>query len=213
MFSLPATATLLGLLLLLVLAWLRHVVVSASGRTGQMNPLDLQPTFTMSVPDSADTALAKLRRAIRAPEFGGLAESAGPCLDFKIARAERRLWSPHLSVQLSDQADGAELYCRFSPRPEIWTGVMMTYFAAAFVLFVAAVYGYVQWFLGSPPWALVAIPCAAVAIAGLHGASLVGQQLSADQMLLLRSRLDRAVELAFDNEPALSSTKTTSGEA
>ena len=107
----------------------------------------MQPTFVLSVGDSVDPALAKLRRAIESPELAGHAESAGPCLDFKIAPHERRLWSPHLSVQLSEIDAGTELYCRFSPRPEIWTGVMASYFGAVFAILVAAVYGYVQWYL------------------------------------------------------------------
>lgn len=177
-----------------------------------MNPFEMQPTFVLDVSENADAALARLRRAIKSPELAGRAESAGPCLDFRIDRAHRRLWSPHLSVQLSDKDGGCELYCRFSPRPEIWTGVMATYFGAVTLIFFAAVYGYVQWFLGERPWALVAIPVAAVAIAGLHTASLVGQRLSADQMQLLRSRLDRAFEMAFGESPTPSTPTPVAAE-
>ena len=165
-----------------------------------VNPLEMQPTFVLNVADSVDLALAKLRRAIQSPELASHAESAGPCLDFKIAPHERRLWSPHLSVQLSESSDGTELYCRFSPRPEIWTGVMVSYFGAVFVMFVAAMYGYVQWYLGEWPWALLAIPIAGLLIGALHTASLVGQRWSADQMQLLRMRFDRAMEIAFGDE-------------
>ncbi len=165
-----------------------------------VNPIAMQPTFVLSVGDSVDPALAKLRRAIESPELAGHAESAGPCLDFKIAPHERRLWSPHLSVQLSEIDSGTELYCRFSPRPEIWTGVMASYFGAVFAILVAAVYGYVQWYLGEWPWALVAIPIAVLLIGGLHTASLVGQRWSADQMQLLRARFDRAMEIAFGEQ-------------
>lgn len=172
-----------------------------------MTTLEMQPTFVLHVDEPMDTALAKLRRAIRAPEIGGHAESAGPCLDFKVPRSEQRLWSPHLSVHLSEEPDGrTELYCRFSPRPEIWTGVMATYFGAVFVILVAAVYAYAQWFLGSSPWALAVIPAAAAVIIALHLASLTGQQLSSDQMRTLRSQLDRAMELAFAESGAATAT-------
>lgn len=164
----------------------------------RLNLLKMQPTSVLYVSDDVDEALAKLRRAIKSPEFVGQAESAGACLDFKVSRAERRFWSPHLSVHLSEHDEGAELYCRFSPRPEIWTGVMATYFGAVFAMFVAAIYGYVQWMLGGAPWALLVIPMAGLAIAGLHTASLIGQGLSSDQMEDLQSRLDRLMELAFN---------------
>lgn len=171
--------------------------VILSGAKVPMNPLELQPTFTVEVDDSVDQALAKLRRAIQSPELADHAESAGPCLDFKIAPSERRLWSPHLSVQLSELGSGTELYCRFSPRPEIWTGVMAAYFGAVFAMFIAAIYGYVQWYLGTLPWALAAIPLGVMLIVGIHTASLIGQRWSIDQMQLLRSRLDRAIEIAY----------------
>ena len=162
-----------------------------------MNPLKMQPAFRVNVSPSPDEAIKQLRQAIRAPELVGHAESAGACLDFKVDQAERRLWSPHLSVQLYEADPGTELYCRFSPRPEIWTCVMMTYMAAVFVMFVAAIYGYVQWFLGESPWSLLAIPVMLVVVVVLHVVSIVGQRLSDDQMQVLRLRLDRAVELAF----------------
>ena len=74
--------------------------------------------------------------------------------------------------------------------------VMMIYFIATFFIFVAAIYGYVQWFLGEPPWSLVVIPIAAIVIGSLHAASLVGQRLSSDQMQELRHRLDQTIEMS-----------------
>ena len=167
-----------------------------------MATLEMQPTFRVEVPGRVDDALRKLRRAIRSPELAGHAESAGSCLDFKIAHEDRRFWSPHLSVQLSefDNEQGGpttEVFGRFSPRPDIWTGVMLTYLSAVCLMFFAAVYGYVQWTLGSRPWALGAVPIGLVLVAALHTASLIGQRLSADQMRLLRARFDRACEIAF----------------
>lgn len=168
-------------------------------------PPGMQPTLRLVLPASSQEATAKLRQAIRTPDLAGRVESAAQCFDFKVEHADRRLWSPHLSVQISDlaEADGApraELFGRFSPRPEVWTLVMFCYFAAVFVIACAGVFGYVQWVLGRTPWALGLIPVALGAMVALHVVSLVGQRLSADQMTLLRSRLDRAVELAFGDQ-------------
>ncbi|QDU54105.1 hypothetical protein [Aeoliella mucimassa] len=162
-----------------------------------MKLLEMQPAFRVNVAAPPDEALRRLRQAIRSPELAGHAESAGPCLDFKVARSERRMWSPHLSVQLYPTDEGTELYCRFSPRPEIWTCVMMAYFAAVFVMFVAAIYGYVLYTLDVRPWPLLLVPLGAIVMFSLHVVSLVGQRLSNDQMEVLHDRLDRAVELAF----------------
>lgn len=168
-----------------------------------MQPLEMQPTFRLEVPGRADQAIVELRRAIKAPELEGLAESAGPCLDFKIEAADRRFWSPHLSISLSDseaEEEVTEVHGRFAPRPEIWTMMMVVYFGTLTFVFFAAIYGYVQWSLGQTPWALIVVPVGIALIAALHVASLVGQRLSSDQMQLLRSRFDRAVEIAFGEE-------------
>ena len=168
-----------------------------------MKPLRMQPTFSLDVPVSADQAMVKIRKAIKTPELSDSVVSAGQCVDYKIEEADRRFWSPHLSVQLHDTESGAEVYGRFSPRPEIWTMFMAIYFAAATTIFGALIYGYVQWTLGSTPWALVMVPISLVTIFGLHAASLIGQGLSSDQMHVLRSRLDRTLEIAFEQSADL----------
>lgn len=162
-----------------------------------MTSLSMQPTFTLNVPVSADQAIARIRRAIAQPELSSHVVSAGHCVDYKVDDVDRRFWSPHLSIQLYDTESGAEAFGRFSPRPEIWTMFMAIYFVAAICSFAAAIYAYVQWFLGASPWALTIIPVAILVIVALHIASLIGQSWSADQMQLLRARFDRTMEIAF----------------
>lgn len=168
--------------------------------------MPMQPTFRIKLASQPEDAIARLREAMAQGDLGENAAAAGSCLDFRIATAERRLWSPHLSVQLmADQLNsmdnpmdkGSTLFGRFSPRPEVWTLVMVFYFAAVFVAIGAAIYGCVQAMLGESPWALLAIPVCAAGIVGLHLLSLAGQRLSADQMQQLRERLDRVVVQAF----------------
>jgi hypothetical protein len=177
-----------------------------------MISLKLQPTFSVRVPGTADEAVKKLRGALETAELRGAAVSAGRVIDFKIAKAEQRFWSPHLSVQVGEVDSGelpldtescpaqAELFARFSPRPEIYTMVIAIYFSTAVIMSGALIYAYVQWFMGDPAWALLAIPIGITIIAGLHLASVIGQSLSSDQMDLLRTRLDCAVDLAFPGE-------------
>lgn len=170
-----------------------------------MKPLKMQPTFRLAIPVHTDQAMIRIRKAIKTPELSEYVVSAGQCIDYKIEEADRRFWSPHLSVQLNDTDDGAEVFGRFSPRPEIWTMFMAFYFVAAITIFGALIYAYVQWTLGSYPWALVAVPISLAIIITLHVASLIGQGLSSDQMQLLRLRLDRTMEIAFA-EPASAET-------
>jgi len=173
-----------------------------------MQSLKMQPTFTLDAPLSADEAVRRLRQALTDPQLKGHAIYAGRCIDFQVEATDQRFWSPHLSVQVGDTESGSRLYCRFSPRPEIWTMFMAIYAVVLTCVFGAMIYGYVQWFMGSAPWSLVIVPVGSLLIVGLHFASLVGQSLSSDQMERLRGRLDHAVEIAFgDVTPQASATE------
>ena len=158
----------------------------------------MQPTFCVRLPWDMEEAKQRIRRAIKNDELAPHAESAGPVIDFKVEPSEQRFWSPHLSVHLTrlEEPQSSEAFCRFSPRPEIWTMVWAIYLVSACCLFGSMIYGFVQWSMKQTPWALVVIPIAIVTIIGLHAASLIGQGWSRDQMEVLKSRWDRAVELA-----------------
>lgn len=186
-----------------------------------MKPMTLQPTFTVELPVSAADAVSRLQTAISQSQLREHVVTAGTCFDFRIESSSQRFWSPHLSVQLSEIAvdDGAkrmepenrtdktnegdqqrcQLFGRFSPRPEIWTMFMAIYAVVVILMFAATILGYVQWMLGKSPWALGVLPVGLVLVVGLHVGSLTGQRLSADQMHLLRARLDEAISIAFPN--------------
>lgn len=166
-----------------------------------MKPLTMQPTFVIELAVPSDVAIPKLRAAIATDELRDHAQSAGSCMGFLIESEQRRFWSPHLSVQVSENSKAhSELHCRFSPRPEVWTMFMAIYAVIIALVFVSAIYSYVQWFMGDGPWALAMVPLGLIMIAGLHIASLVGQRLSTDQMQILRDRLTQAIDLAFGSD-------------
>ncbi len=164
--------------------------------------LQLQPAFRVQLPVPVDEARSRLRAVIQCDELSSHAESAGRVLDYKVERELQRFWSPHLSVHLSPDTDdnSTEAYCRFSPRPEIWTMVMAIYLVATCCVMGALVFGLVQWMMKNPPWAFLAVPVGCLMIAGLHLASLIGQSWSRDQMSVLKQRWERTVELAFPGE-------------
>ena len=167
------------------------------------NQLQMQPSFRVELPWEVEEAKNRIKRAIQSDELSDCADSAGKVIDYKIAASDQRFWSPHLSVQLygTDQAQSTEAFCRFSPRPEIWTMVMAIYMVAACCLCGSLIFGFVQWAMGNRPWSLIVVPISILLIVGLHLASLVGQGWSRDQMHLLRSRWDRTLELARGEMP------------
>lgn len=170
----------------------------------QIEPLRMQPTFKVELPWEMDDAKSRLRRVIEGHQDALGAEFAGWVFDYKIKKEDQRFWSPHLSIQLyrNEESGGSDAYCRFSPRPEIWTMVMAVYMISMCCLFAALIFGFVQWSLEQTPWALLVIPVSIAIVAGLHTASMVGQSWSRDQMLLLRERWERTVQMARDVQPA-----------
>lgn len=162
------------------------------------NQLQMQPSFRVELPWAMEDAKNRIKRAIQSAELSNCADSAGKVIDYKIEANDQRFWSPHLSIQLygTDESQSTEAYCRFSPRPEIWTMVMAIYMFAACCLFGSLIFGFVQWTMGNQPWSLIVAPISILLIVGLHLASLVGQGWSRDQMQLLRSRWERTLELA-----------------
>jgi hypothetical protein len=176
---------------------------AAQAESIQIEPLRMQPTFKVELPWEMDDAKSRLRRVIEGHQDALGAEFAGWVFDYKIKKEDQRFWSPHLSIQLyrNEASGGSDAYCRFSPRPEIWTMVMAVYMISMCCLFAALVFGFVQWSLEQTPWALLVIPVSIAIVAGLHTASMVGQSWSRDQMLLLRERWERTVQMARDVQP------------
>lgn len=160
----------------------------------------VQPAFTRDVAVPTDELMPRIRKAIKEGGLRDLVGSAGACVDLKVPADQRRFWSPHLNVQASEMESGSQLFCRFSPRPEIWTMFMAIYLVTACLVFAASIYGYVQWFLGATPWALLFIPIGAILILALHVVSLIGQGLSGDQMEELTSRLDQLLAVVTQHD-------------
>ncbi|QDT69125.1 hypothetical protein MalM25_20530 [Planctomycetes bacterium MalM25] len=167
-----------------------------------MSSLRLQPTFRLDLPLAPEAARTRLQEVVRSGEVGGPAEAAGSCVVLRAPAEEQRVWSPYLTAQLGPASDrggsGSELLARFTPRPEVWTLLMMVYFGCVFAALAGGVYGCVQWLLGATPWALGLVPIGFAAIGVLHAVSLIGQNLSSHQMSALRERLERIVELASE---------------
>jgi hypothetical protein len=110
---------------------------------------------------------------------------------------QRRIWSPHLSLQIEPSENGSILNGRFSPRPDIWTLLMFLYFTILTLVFFGAMLGFAQRMIGQTAWGFVAVAVGLPLIGLLHLASLVGQQLGREQMAELRSRLDAALQMTF----------------
>ncbi len=131
-----------------------------------------------------------------AQRLGDRVRSAGPHLLLSVPTGERRPWSPwlHIDIRSGDEPDGgADLVCRFSPHPSLWTGVMLAELALLSTVFFAAFFAVGQHTADQPAWAWwIALAALAAAVALWAGAQL-GQRLAADQM---RTLYDEVAALA-----------------
>jgi hypothetical protein len=159
----------------------------------------MRPTFTVDLPLPADEAARRLQYQLGISQFADMSMGSGRFADLLVDEADRRIWSPQLSIEIETRDGASVLRGRFAPRPDLWTFIMFVYFFMAFLMLFGAALGYVQWTMEDRPWGLWAVPAGMVIIASLHGASQIGQRLGDEQMHQLRARLDDLVQRSLDS--------------
>ena len=114
----------------------------------------IRPTFSVHLAPGADEAMVELRERLRGTDYEDCTRSKGRCAYFFVDEEERRVWSPHLSIQVEPKAEGSLLRGRFGPHPELWTLFMFLYTAVGFLATIGLMLGFVQWQSGMDPWGL-----------------------------------------------------------
>lgn len=160
-----------------------------------MSTVRLRPTYTMSLRADRAAAIEEIRARLTADvRFAGRWRGKGRWAELHVPHAERRFWSPHLSVRLDDAPEGCTLHGRFAPHPEVWTMFMFLYFAIAFLAVFGAILGYVQWASNEAAWGLWAVAVGVPLLGLIHLAGAVGQRLGQDQMVALKTEMDEVVK-------------------
>lgn len=157
-----------------------------------MSTPHIRPTFEIEVELDPDSVMEDLRRRLpQCPRCTGM--SLGLHAELFVPEAERRLWSPWLSVTAREGAGGTTVRGRFAPHPSVWTLYLFLAFGLGFALLIGLAWGYAQWAMDTTPWALGSAPLILMLAVALYGISLIGQRLSATQMVQLQSALDELV--------------------
>jgi len=144
---------------------------------------ELRPTFSVPLDLPREVAIERIRAGLVAREqLAGRWRGKGRWAEIFVPEAEKRVWSPHLSIRVDHAEGGSSVFGRFAPDPEIWTLFMFVYFAVAFLVLFGATFAYVQWVSGEPAWALWAVWLGVPTIGLLHLASAAGQRLGRQQM-------------------------------
>lgn len=176
------------------------IVTTEPSPGGGGDVLRMRPRFAIEVPIPVEDAVLLIREGLETSAYSAATMAAGSWAEFLVPADQRKIWSPRLSVHVEPHSEGSIIRARFSPRPDIWTGIMFLYFLMATIILFGTTLGYVQWASNEPAWGFWAIPAGILVIVGLHGASLVGQRLGQDQMRELRDRFEAVVDRQFGDQ-------------
>jgi len=153
----------------------------------------IRPTFSIPLTPGPDEAMTILRERLKGMDYDECTHSKGHCAYLFVDEKERKLWSPHLSVQVEPATEGSLLRGRFGPHPEIWTLYMFLYTAVGFLVTIGLILGFVQWQSNMDPWGFWGVWIGVPGLAVLYGVSATGQKLSSHQMAELKGRIDELV--------------------
>lgn len=161
-----------------------------------MTFFSMRPTFEVQVPHPKVELVRLVQAELRQPPWNSTSLVFDDYAELHIPPSERRYWSPHLSLSFDGDESYTRVHGRFAPRQEVWTLVWIIYLALAFTAFFALIFAYAQWTLGQSTWVGMVAGAAIAGIGILYVISYIGQQLSSDHMLTLRTNWSSILEAA-----------------
>ncbi|MGB3544589.1 hypothetical protein [Rubrivirga sp.] len=153
----------------------------------------MRPRFESVAPCPALAAPGRLRAALDAADAPCRGEVYGNHAVLHVPRAQERVWSPFLSLDLVGHPEGTLVRGLFGPKPSIWSLFAASYAVCAFGAVFAAGFAFVQWTLGQPPWALWVLLATALGALATYAFARAGQRRGRGQMDLLQGFLEDAL--------------------
>ena len=172
---------------------------AVDNRTGSIDhglmasPPRMRPQFVIPVQGDGQVVLDRLKEKLEAPDAKFYGQVRGRYAFARLPEERRTLLSPHLNLELRDSETGTILHCRFSPRPNVWTGFMALFFFLGMAGLGGLIYGLAELMGDGPTWPIWLAPASLALIAFIYGAAFIGQGLSNDEMYELRALVERTV--------------------
>lgn len=160
----------------------------------------MRPTFELELPYSTEEVMRRIATELKRPGRACKCLLFSQYAELHIPESQVRYWSPHLSLSFEPSGAATRVHGRFAPRNEVWTFVWICYLLLAFSGFFAAVFEFANRALGQSTWFGVGAFGAMMGICAIYMTSQIGQRLSADQMQMLKSDWQQAIEHAFPPE-------------
>lgn len=153
----------------------------------------LRPRFEINVPFPVEETIERLTQHAGKDDRSFESTIAGRHLHLNIRSRERRIWSPHLNLEVLSSPAGSLVKGHFGPRSDIWTLVMALYAICGFLVVMGLLFAASQWMLGMTAWAFWIVAGALVVVVIVYILALIGQAFSQDQMHALLSEVEEAI--------------------
>jgi len=152
-----------------------------------MTTARFRPTFSLDTKLKSTELVERVKQAVTAnpSEFQGQFTADHALIS--IVESKRHFWSPWLHLELRQFDSRNEVFGRFSPHPNIWTGFMFSYFSLLVVTFFSLVIGWSQRLAGESCWVFYLVPVWLLIGLLLWIASQMGQRLAVAEMQRLQS--------------------------
>ncbi|MED5374309.1 MAG: hypothetical protein VX899_25040 [Myxococcota bacterium] len=159
-----------------------------------MDHLDrMRPRFERRIQLAPEQVRELLASRVDGGECGVGARIAKRHVDLSVAKQNRKIYSPVLTLEIEPTEDGAVIHGNYHPAPNLWTFFMFLYAFLAFAAVVSLVGGTAQWMLQGQAWGFWGLPACAVLAVGVYLASQIGQTMGARQMHCLGDFVDEAI--------------------
>ena len=160
-----------------------------------VKPPPIRPTFEHALDMTEAQAIAALVAAFEADRVHPF-QIQGKHILVTVPPASRHFWSPYLSMEVSEHENGTVLHGRFSPKPTIWTGFMLSYIALTTAGCFGLMFGGSLLMIGrSPVPAFLLAVVFLLAALGMYLASQVGQRLARAQIEELHGLIITALKI------------------
>jgi hypothetical protein len=153
----------------------------------------LRPRFELVAPFAPEEVVSRLRDAVERPGATWPGKVFADHAVLHVPRADQRIYSPFLSLDVSAHSEGSIVRGLISPKPSIWTLFAATYAVCGFGAFFALALAWAQYTMGTPMWGFWLVPVMAVGIVLTYAAALYGQHLGRTQTKGLLSVLEGAL--------------------
>lgn len=160
-----------------------------------MNKIVIRPRFNLEVELSRDEIIRRISEEVKICKGKCEVNLLRSHILFKIPEEMQHFWSPELSIEIDSENNKSFLRCVLGPRSTVWTMFATFYGFSIFIGLIGLVLGFSQWAVGMSPSGFWLVPLCLILIILAYIIAITGQKLSHDEMVFLRTKLDRALNV------------------